>query len=365
MKKDHTWFIYPVYGLKISDTIESLDNPIWGDAQIFPKETIEKYFSRIINSPSKIGMTTYVQSTFKSEDVCSFMCVRRNIGLPPTDFNKEMYTAQKRLNQVFSLIQLATLIEPSTKWHTCQLIKAERQYSLLTPLTLLNSANPGILGSYRGYSQILMEPIEIDLKSLSENLLKEPLKYISQLITPPKSSKNKKVLGKIGHSIYHLSKAVEATNLSDRILSSLTSLEVILSNHDTTYDQFETRIKNIIGNELFRAYQTEAIIKSRHSYVHRGEEINSVELSMKAVALALITICQYSRNIINFPNSDTFLNYVDFLDKGRKLNEELEGFEYDKIASKIEIENGLQLFDYFKHDENFDEINLELNFFRR
>ncbi len=80
------------------------------------------------------------------------------------------------------------------------------------------------------------------------------------------------------------------------------------------------RLSALLGTESLIQHDVETVLQSRHLYVHQGQEIEEIEIPLKAIGLALSSLVRYAKIAMGFPGKDELVNYLDFIHSGDILS---------------------------------------------
>ncbi len=177
-----------------------------------------------------------------------------------------------------------------------------------------NAGSQRYLGSVIKSSTIFSPEriFSLSRRDLTEMLRKEPLRTLTSILFPQKPSLPRSLRKVVEQSAIILADALHLASPSARLLGAVMSIEILISNQGDSYDTIRKRLTGLLGNDAEQRYNAEAVLKARHSYVHKGEEIRSDILPLKAIALALSCLLRYAEITPRFKNKDTLLNYLDF-----------------------------------------------------
>jgi hypothetical protein len=110
VKKLNEWYFFPVWGLEITDENFDFEKPIWGNAGIFSVSFVNRLFLNAFEENSSSGYIEKTKSIIENLYIHSFIGIKRIYN---TNIDKDEGVI-RRLNQIFSIIQFAILIDKNT-----------------------------------------------------------------------------------------------------------------------------------------------------------------------------------------------------------------------------------------------------------
>jgi hypothetical protein len=183
---------------------------------------------------------------------------------------------------------------------------------------------------------------------LKQTILKEPFKALTSVLLPQKPSLPRSLHKAVEQSSIRLSDALHLASPSARLLGAVTSIEILISNHGDSYDLYLRRLAALLGDEAIEKYDAKSVLRARHLYVHKGEEIEGYSLPMNAIGLALSCLLRYSEIAQFSHNKTNLLEYLDFVNSGRKLADNWSNAERTKFNEFIKHKQESHKFSFLK-----------------
>ena len=164
------------------------------------------------------------------------------------------------------------------------------------------------------------EALTLSRSDLQLALREEPFRSLTEALLPQKSPLPKSLVRAISQSVVRFSDAVHSVTFSSQLLGAVIAIEILLASQLDKYDTLKQRLSILLGIKTIDQYLLAPVFQARHLYVHQGEEVNSPDISFKAVALALEAILQYAKMVAHFPSKEKLLEYLDFVYQGDNLS---------------------------------------------
>ncbi len=328
--KNHPcWVLFPLRGLDITDEQHDLFQPAFGDFTVVSKNHIRQIIKLLnlskdpVHGEQNEHDTIYMveNATFR-EDFHSFIAVRRrgnfSIKNPMPKWVKD---AKARSYQIAALFTLVLLAE-SASGETCGLVE---QLHKQTQSTIMFDIDNGEFmfqsgGRYHLRIQPLHEAIILSLNELKQTLYKAQYQHLTNALLPQRSLLPKSLSRAITQAAVRLSDAIHSVTPSSQLLGAVTAMEILLASQSEKYESLTNRLSALLGNESLIQHDVETVLQSRHLYVHQGQEIEEIEISLKAVGLALSSLLHYAKIAPLFSGKDELVNYLDFIHSGDNLS---------------------------------------------
>ncbi len=312
------WFLYPVFGLEITDKEDDLDSPMFEDATIISK----RHLMKILKGRSYIA-EMFTTSSVK-ENVYSFLAVRRTFRLPSKMIDHDRYDkesaieedASKRAHQLAALIGLSFLAEGRTSFSL-----AEHRYQAGRKCLVLNVKDRSCSMTSKAKGLTLSsKPQKGNILKLTRNRLsgkfnRKPSKWLAEVLIPTKPRLGDSLTKAIVQSAIRLSIGTHVSLPSSQILAGVTGMELLVSEGNDKFKVVQNRVEALVGANVADKYGIDDIFKARNKYVHEGEDLSldSTSLSWNSALLGLVCLLNYSKIAPMFPSKHDLVRYLDFV----------------------------------------------------
>lgn len=231
---------------------------------------------------------------------------------------KDSYARAQRIGALLGLILLAE----NSHGQTCCLVEQLHRRELR--LGMIDFEGGGFIyqSGSGGWSNTICDPRRnhnLSRDDLKKIIFKEPFEALTAILYPQKPSVPRSLRKAVEQSAIRLADALHFASASARLLEAVTSIEILISNHGDSYDSNLQRLSALLGEDAIIQYNAKSVLRARHLYVHKGEEIEDYDLPIKAIGLALSCLLRYAELTRFFKDKDSLVEYLDFLNHGQKL----------------------------------------------
>jgi hypothetical protein len=359
-ERDHkenskTWWIFhPFKGLDITDEFHDLDSPMFEDATIVSR----KHSLQIVTTMMKIRennqheIINMLDPRFNwGEEYQSFIAVRRKGILEHNNHSSPLIIdSAARAQRISSLIGLVFLAE-NPRGETCCLVDQVHRRELRLAMIDIDESCFCYMGGDGSRSNTIFDSRRVQKLSrndLRQTISKESFEALTSVLLPQKPSLPRSLHKAVEQSSIRLSDALHLASPSARLLGAVTSIEILISNHGDSYDLNLRRLAALLGDEAIEKYDAKSVLRARHLYVHKGEEIEDYGLPMNAIGLALSSLLRYAEIAQFSQNKTALLEYLDFLNSGRKLSTNWSNAERTKFSEFIKHKQESHNFPFLK-----------------
>jgi hypothetical protein len=254
----------------------------------------------------------------------SFIAIRRTGVMSFRDFRpalvKDSYARAQRIGALLGLILLAE----NSHGQTCCLVEQLHRRELRLGMIDIEGGGFSYQGGSGGWSNTICDPRRnhnLSRDDLKKIIFKEPFEALTAILYPQKPSVPRSLRKAVEQSAIRLADALHFASASARLLGAVTSIEILISNHGDSYDSNLQRLSALLGEGAIIQYNAKSVLRARHLYVHKGEEIEDYDLPMKAIGLALSCLLRYAEATRFFKDKDSLVEYLDFVYHGQRLSD--------------------------------------------
>lgn len=338
-KKSKTWWIfYPLKGFDITNIRDDINKPMFEDSTIISRRHISRIVNLLGNSKKSSADIEFILSKdISRQEFNSFIAVRRTGVLEQRKYESKLIKdATQRAYEIAALLSLVFLSR-SRYGHTCGLVEQlHRQAQSISMFDFQYGEFSTQLSGQRSFADVNSKLKIADTRAeLKKELFKKRNKGLTNAILNKRTNLSKSIRNAIVQSSIRLSDAIHSITLSAQLLGAVTSVEILISEQGDSYETTKRRLIALLGENYIIKYDVERILKSRHLYVHCGEEVQGDDISPKAIALALSCLLRYSESASLFRDKLTFIKYLDFIYNADMLSDnwnKKERLALDKIV---------------------------------
>ncbi len=330
------WVLFPLKGLELTDLEHDLADPLWSDSTIISKVQA----ATIIRSMQHNKVATSAQAherdaiymlenvTFQ-EEFHSFIAIKRS-GPRLNEVSEELHCdmfeqiagdPEGRATEIGALIELAVLVTRKD-WRTCALVdQIHRRTKSTIKLSLDDSAyGVELAGGGRSARSILnaADNEKLSRDDLKTRLSSNPIAALASVLANQNYSLSSSLYKAIRESAIRLSDALHVIKGAEQLLGSVTAIEILLTDQPERFDVIKNRIETLINPQAYSDFETEKVLKARHSYVHQGLSPDIQALALKSTGLSLCCLLTYAEAAPRFTSKSSFLAYLDFIRLGQK-----------------------------------------------
>lgn len=348
MSRTTWWVLFPFKGLDINDPRHDLNRPIWGDATVLSKRHIGQIVPLLkINERTTIGhdherdvIYLLEHATF-DQDFQSFIAVCRSSPEDRVEINQIIEKAHQRAERVAALLAVAFLAH--SKWRqTCGLVEQFHRRVQNTAMVDIKKGNFAFVSLNADPVSKLNEDetIPTSRKDLRAMFAQRDFRGLYTAIALQKPTLSSSLSNAIAQASIRLSNAVYSPTLSGQVLGAVTSIEILLSNQGDSYDTIAHRVTSLLGSKGSLRYDVDAILRARHLYVHKGEEVSEFEIPVRAIGLALACLLSFANLAHRFESKDTLLPFLDV------------AYKIDTVSAVWSSQQSKALAQVLKHRDN-------------
>lgn len=331
------WVLFPLKGLELTDLEHDLADPLWSDSTIISKvqaATIVRSMQR--NKVATSGQAHETDAVYMLENATfqeefhSFIAIKRSgprLNEVPEEFHCDMFEQiegdpEGRATEIGALIELAVLVTRKD-WTTCALVdQIHRRTKSTIKLSLDDSAyGVELAGGGRSARSILnaADNEKLSRDDLKTRLSSNPIAALASVLANQSYSISSSLYKAIRESAIRLSDALHVIKGAEQLLGSVTAIEILLSDQPERFDVIKNRIETLINSQAYSVFETEKVLKARHSYVHQGLIGPDIQaLALKATGLSLCCLLTYAEAAPRFTSKSSFLAYLDFIRLGQR-----------------------------------------------
>lgn len=327
------WVFLPFSRLHIQDQSNSLAKPLFDDVTLISAETLLHVFKETFKQHEETKRTSdenWFSSITKAE---TYLAVRRR-GIVNTqwfmeDRKNEKFVGEIRqraakISALFTIAFLAT----STEGHVCGLSDQFRRTNEQMAILEIGPTPKGLVTESFGSSirTFILDNTD-DLFFSREGLLsvldQPQLRGLSQIMIAQKPNIAKSLYTSTNQACVRLANAIFSNSYTEQLLGAITCIELLLTNENqaTGYANINRRLAMLVGENVLEKYEFEKLLNARHSYVHRGEEVQVRKYPLQIISIAIYALLLYANVANQFKRKDSLLTYLDIL----YLSERLEG----------------------------------------
>lgn len=159
------------------------------------------------------------------------------------------------------------------------------------------------------YITYYLDKFIISRSQIFKAVNKNPFKYISDIVL---FNKKKDFYDSIRAALITFQNLINTTTAESQLIGLHSAMEILLMKraNDT---MFKTKLKRLIGENLYELYKADYIVNKRNSFIHGGEPVTERDVRF-AIILWIICIQRYGVGTHIFSNRQEFLNYLIFED---------------------------------------------------
>lgn len=318
------WIFYPIKGLDIADEKHDLLEPMFGDSTLVSRKHVRQIVPLLhLNERMAPGhdhehdITYMLENATLSDEFQSYVAVRRT-GIPsvksPWYPSPILQSAKSRAYEISALLSLV-LLTRSKSGVTFGLV--EQIHSQIRSLVMLEFQDGGFkfqIGSGRSRTQRRSKDIiSLSRQQIQEILREDPFACLSNTLLPQSPTLPKSLYRAILQSAIRLSDSIHTVTESSRLLGAVTSIEILTAEQGDSYETLYRRLIALLGTDAIEAFEAEKVFQARHSYVHRGDELEDTQISLSAIGLALSCLFRYAEAASSFVTKSHFLDYLDLV----------------------------------------------------
>jgi hypothetical protein len=318
------WMFYPIKGLDITDEEHDLLNPMFGDCTLISRNHIRQVVPLLrLNERMAPGhdherdITYMLENATLRDEFQSFVAVRRT-GIPPNasprDLPPFLQSAKLRAYEVSALLSLVMLAR-NRSGTTIGLV--EQLHSQTRSLVMLELQDGGFrfqIGGGRSLSlRSPRDTIALSRQRLQEMLREDPFACLSNVLLPQSPTLPRSLHRAISQSAIRLSDSLHTVTESSRLLGSVTSIEILITEQGDSYETLHRRMIALLGTDAVGAFDAETVLQARHAYVHRGNEPANFQVSLNAIGLAISCLLRSAEAASSFVTKPHFLDYLDLV----------------------------------------------------
>jgi len=351
MKKSKIWLLFPFKGLDIIDIEHGLDRPLFGDSSLISKtsyqEILNKDSDALTGGSAPIDLINCLYNPTFGEEFHSFITVCRNQA--SNDEINFIESARKRAYEIASILSVSFLsIDKLSR--VCGLVEQSSRKISNTIFVNLDeykfSAHLKFDDSFSINSS--ESAFKISRQDITEFLNQSSLNGLSKVLLLQNDVLNKSLHHAITKACICLINSFNLPDITSHILGAITSIEILLTEQPDRYSILQKRLESLIGKESIERYEMEKVFKARNSYIHRGEDIDDYEISLKALALAMSSILTFSNAAYRFESKSSFIAYLDFLVASKKVSDQWSSDQNNSFNQLIRHRENSQEFPFIE-----------------
>lgn len=324
------WSFFPVKGLDIRDKSPGLVVPLFGDATVLRKDSVDEIIDSLPagNRDSskyeefKSGLRVLTKGTRIDEQFESFIAVRRSGVVNSRKMRITLLEkAEKRAREIAGLLGLCYFAKDKNG-STCGLVsdlhrstKRTTMFDLQTGSTV-HQIGPGAL------SHMILDSrhtIRQSRKQIAALLAQRRFESLAKLVKdhrPRRKSASRYVV----QSLTVLSDALHNPRIEGRLLGAVTSIEILIGESEESYKKLIKRLASLVGDTAIDKFDATRVFQARHSFVHRGNPVEDRQLALRAIGLAFSSLLAFAKLSEELKSKPQVMGYLDFLSLGRNLN---------------------------------------------
>lgn len=312
MSNENYWFFFPVMGVEIDESKNSISNPMFGDATLVSRE-------QAVEAAKNSGWPgssceNLKRDAAKSIHFKTFIAVRRKKDGDSSFFKK----ARERAHAIASSLHLYHL-ETCTVLPSIGLIE-QRQIGagIFEVAILVDEKDTGralSMSAVYDPSSNTVTPKKVG--SDLPDLLNQP--HLDWLLKQnPKPLAIAKVFQRASNHLVGSINLYGEKYPAQLTLAAFLVLEMLLGGLGS-YDDIKRRLSCLLGEGNYEdVYKVGDVFQARNNFVHQGA-IPPQALSRVAVGLALATIKFFTSVCLEFKNKNDALHYLDAIGIGDKI----------------------------------------------
>ena len=241
--------------------------------------------------------------------------------------------ANHRAFQIASVVAL-TLISESRKWETCGLVSQVSHQDNSVATLAFETGGAMFRGSGRGSRTRLAGPLRVSRAELEARIRRSPARAISAVLVPQTSPATRSLARAVSAAAIRLADALHAHSPAAQLLGAVTAIEILVSSQGDSYETSRKRIHALLGGPACEQLEARRVLQERHRYVHGGKEPSARGISLKASALALACLIQFSELTVHFKSKSGLITYLDLLHAGGAMTphwSEVDQASFDKL----------------------------------
>ncbi len=325
-KAENIWYLYPIVGLEITDERPSFDNWLADDFTIFSK----KHFSHLDSFFHKAGSRLFNYNLdngfldIKSLTFDSYIAIKIQIPKDTSKTDREFYNLALERAKYYEAILAVTFFAQNGTPVTFRLCGDHEPAITVGRLLGFESGviGSGSAGGQRENLFIINGPgcLKYSYAEISKLLFHEYFPVGEVFFDKGKAYQSSR--DNITASIIRLSESLLSTNYITKVLESAISIEVLLSNGNTTRQKIlENRLGSLLENDWRDNMELyDKILKARNQFVHSGVMPDAKSLSVNAVELALRNFTTFIYYVKGFKNKSEFLDALDISYSGGRIS---------------------------------------------
>ncbi|PAD73244.1 hypothetical protein CHH67_20355 [Paenibacillus campinasensis] len=294
------WFFFPLKGLLLKDTINSISNPIFHDATIISREQIEGILPILDSSNSTKNDSNNIIYLFEDDfydDFDVYLAIKRT-GIIPIPDGSKPELLKKATARAYEIAALLTIVYFEWNGHkgTCGLLEQMHRYNKTIMAYNFES---------KGFNIHLSDPIT-NIIETPEDYLEFTHSEITDLLNSERYVELSTIIINYRYissqlrstvilSVLRLSSAIHSLDYSSQILGCVTAIEILFSEQGDGFGLIKKRVRALVG-QMYDSLSVEEVFNARHLFVHKGTSIDDQSIALKAIKLAIEVLIYYSKS---------------------------------------------------------------------
>ena len=315
------WFLFRVRGLEVRARGSGLDKPLLEDATFLSKRDAMALFERLRAQYDASDrkrkeldfLARWVRDEPPSLEFDTFLAVRRAAAEAEGAVKARMASAMERAREVSSLVALAVLVR--TRFHQAPGLV----HQIHGVPRVIVAIDPSDDWGFHGFQNIgphaPIAPtgaIKLSRARLGQIVQRWRFKELYSVIVPTAARLRTPMRECVRDACVQLAEALHGPTVASRMLGSMISIEILLSEGRTKHALIASRLRALIGDCLYGIFDGKDVLQARHQYVHRGKGV-SEEHELSPIQLALASLLGTASIAWRFSSKAQFLEYLDFI----------------------------------------------------
>lgn len=315
------WFFFPFVGLFVPFEKDWHSNALFGDASLVPANALEKDLQECFKEDEKNGnfMIKSIKVFEEKNNFGTYVAVRRSGNIKESKNHNDSRARQEMLEEsaterAIACSALLTVVGRAAQGWSCRLFEFD-EFSHKRGLVVgIEEYGKGML--FKALQDKYSTPPLIgnhfcEKGELSSLLGTSPYDKLSKIISGRNYPKG--ISRIVSEATIRLADASLSIDLSQKLLGSVTTIEILLAVADSKYESILDLAEALLGEAFVKKNRLSEVLRARHKYVHQGTRIADQELSMFAAHVALSCLLRFCELAEEYPNKITIANYLEII----------------------------------------------------
>lgn len=323
------WALYPLKGLEVLDKEPDLNSPLFGDFSVVSKRHISSLVNRLnLNDRMAPGHdhesdVKYILSRITGdEEFQSYIAVRRTGKVGQRDARRALERkAAERAREVAGLLALVFLCS-NPEWQTCGLVETlQRRHTSVAMFDLAAGAFSVTFGYGGGGDHMILDRrknIKVRRSDLRRMFAQKRFSGLSAMVLRGKTGVHASLVRIAVAALGALADAMHAPSPATSLLGAVTSMELVLVNQGDSFDLLKRRLIALVGHTTASRYDIDAVLQSRHRFVHKGEQPVGRGIPLKGLGLGMSCLLNFASIAPSFNNKNDMAQYLEFVASGNR-----------------------------------------------